>query len=340
MIDRKIACPLLLDLLQDRRRISRYLVELTFFLFMLVVVDRLLAYGLLCGLERYYGLDKPAEVLLLGHSHTVLGVDKQGLEQAIGCRVANYARLGADTFNRLEMLRHYLARQPETVKVVVYDVDAHTFTGQGLSANSYRLFFPFLDTPNVNAYVQREASYCSEYYLRRSLKTPRFSEDTIVLSIRGWLGKWTNLKRGTVDVARLKKSIAAGDIRHITFDPENVAVFEETIREARARGIVVVLLYIPTLDVVNAVEPDKYAEAIHRFESYAAADSGVVFLNYNKELASRHELFFDPIHMNPAGQEVVTRKLIGDLCAILGHSHNGVVDIGLSQYSCELRGEE
>jgi hypothetical protein len=309
--------PLWTDLQMQMPRLRRFVVEFALFVCLLLVLDRALAAVLLRGLERYYGLNKPAEVLLLGHSHTVLGIDKPGLERATGRSVANYARAGADTFNRLEMLRHYLGRQPDTVKVVVYDVDAHAFTGKGLSANSYRLFFPFIDTPSVDAYVRREATSVGEYVLRRYFKTSRFSEETVASSIRGWLGKWTNLKRGTVDIAGLEKSIAAGDVRRITFDSENVAAFEQIIKEIRSRGIQLVLLYIPTVDVFNAVEPEKYAEAIRRFESYAAADPGVTFLNYNLDLASRHELFYDPIHMNPAGQKVVTERLIVDLEAIL-----------------------
>ena len=78
-----------------------------------------------------------------------------------------------------------------------------------------------------------------------------------------------------------------------------------------------ILLYVPTLDLYNAVEPVKFAGAIRRFESYAAADSGITFLNYNLELAGRHELFYDPIHMNPEGQRVVTDRLATDLAAIL-----------------------
>lgn len=157
--------------------------------------------------------------------------------------------------------------------------------------------------------------------LRRFLKTSRFSEVTVALSIRGWLRKWSNFKRGAVDVQRLQKKIVAGTVRRISFDTKNIAAFEQTIKEVRSRGIQLVLLYIPTLDVLNAVEPEKYAEAIRKFETYAAADPGVIFLNYNPDLSARHELFYDSIHMNPAGQNVVTRRLAVDLARILDHSN-------------------
>jgi lysophospholipase L1-like esterase len=75
----------------------------------------------------------------------------------------------------------------------------------------------------------------------------------------------------------------------------------------------VVLVLFPTIDIYNAAEPAKYDEAIRRLERYAADSPRVEFLNYNPEYASRHELFYDHIHLNPAGQREVTQRLARDL---------------------------
>jgi hypothetical protein len=296
-----------------RRYVRRY----ALFLALLFLCDFMIGGLLKEGLDRYFGLAAPSPVLCIGHSHTVLGIDKTGLESRLGLPVAKYARQGADLSNRLAMIRHYLDAHPGAVKALVYDVDAHLFTGTGLSANSHRLFYPFMDSYVVRDYIAAQTPDPLEYWPRRLFKLPRFSEVTIGLSIRGWLGKWTNLKYGTVNTERLARQIENGDFRRIAFDPAAVALFEGTLQRVRSRGIHVVLAYIPTIDIFNAAEPNRYREAIRRLTAYAAGDSGVTFLNYNPAFAHRHDLFYDPIHLNPEGQKQVTARLAGDLKRIL-----------------------
>ncbi|MBT7161815.1 MAG: hypothetical protein HN904_03500 [Victivallales bacterium] len=323
--------PLLGDIRKQRPEAARFARLLLLFLALLFAVDRLFGFTLERGLERYFGLDSPAQVLCIGHSHTVLGIDKTGLEDEVGVPVAKYARQGANAENRLVMLRHYLERQPGSVKIMVYDVDAHTFTSAGLSANSHRLFYPFLSSPAVRGYVSQSAASPLECGLRRLVVASRFSEVTLALSARGWLRKWTNFKVGSVDVERLQKQIAAGDIRPISFDEDAIRVFEETLREAQSHDIHVVLTLIPTLDILNDAQPEAYAKAVRMFGDYAADNPHVTFLDYNPGLSHRHELFYDAIHMNPAGQRQVTERLGRDLALILADSDGQAAKGALSQ---------
>lgn len=297
--------------------VRRYLRRYALFLALLLLCDFLIGALLKEGLDRYFGLDAPAPVLCVGHSHTVLGIDKTGLQNQLNLPVAKYARQGADPSNRLAMIRHYLDAQPGALKALVYDVDAHIFTSSGLSANSHRLFYPFMGSPVVRDYIASQTSNQFEYWSRRFFTLPRFNEVTIGLSVRGWLGKWTNLKYGTVNTERLERRIRNGDFRRIAFDPEAITLFERTIHLVRSHGIKLVLVYIPTIDIFNEAEPGKYREAIRRLNAYAARDGGVTFLNYNLEFDHRHELFYDPIHLNPKGQKQVTARLAADLKRVL-----------------------
>lgn len=310
---KNIQVPLLDDLKAQKRILPIFLVKFAIFLSLFFISDRMLGDSLKAGLDRYFGLDRPANVLCIGHSHTVLGIDKTGLEDQLNLPVAKYARQGANISNRLAMIRHYLAVHPHSVKTIIYDMDAHTFTGEGLSANSHRLFYPFMDTPVIREYVKANCSSYGEYQLRNYLKLPRFDEVTLALSLRGWLKKWSNLKYGQVNVQRLRNELNQGDYRKIAFDSENIELFEETLRLIRAHGIHLVLVYIPTIDLLNNAEPEKYQEAIRRFEKYAAQSDGITFLNYNPEFSHRHELFYDPIHLNVIGQKLITERLANDL---------------------------
>ncbi|MGN0820638.1 MAG: hypothetical protein ACI4OX_02510 [Akkermansia sp.] len=52
----------------------RRLLQVLLFLLLLFVLDRSTAALLRVGLQRYFGLGMPAEVLLVGHSHMMQGL--------------------------------------------------------------------------------------------------------------------------------------------------------------------------------------------------------------------------------------------------------------------------
>jgi hypothetical protein len=293
------------------------LAKYTLFIAIFLAGDRVLSSFLAGGLERGYGMDEPADVLCIGHSHTALGIDGPGLSERLGLRVAKFALNGANAADRLTMIRHYIETQPSKVRLIVYDVDAHTFTGQGLSLNSYALFYPFMDTPSVRDYVRSVAPF-SAYCMRRLIRLSRFDLNSCNASIRGWLRVDSNFKRGTLDLARLQKEIQRGDVRPISFDQECIDCVEQTLDFIASKGIRCVLLYIPTVDVFNQAEPEEYEKAIAMLRSYADRYDTVTFLDYNVLFAHRHELFYDPIHLNSEGRAVVTQQLAQDLGRMLG----------------------
>jgi hypothetical protein len=281
-----------------------------------LINDRVFSDVLERGLKRGYGLDQPADVLCVGHSHTALGIDQQTLAEKLGLRVAKYAMPGANAADRLTMVRHYVETYPSRIKLVVYDVDDHTFTGEGLSANSYSLFYPFMDSPSVESYVRRNAPSIA-YQIRRFIKLTRFNLDSCNASVRGWTRSDANLKRGTADVVRLRQSIDQGDIRRISFDRECFDSFQQTLDFLHQQRIPCVLLYIPTIDVMNEAEPEKHAHAVELLQDYARRFNHVMFLDYNALFSRRHELFYDAVHLNQAGRVLVTRQLAADLRVIL-----------------------
>jgi len=247
----------------------------------------------------------------------VLGIDKVKLSQELKKPVAKYAMNGVGTFDRYTMIEQYLDRYGDQVEVVVYDVDAHAFTASGLSQNSYTLFYPYLDSPIVDAYIKESTEDRGEYWLRKVVHLSRYDDTRLNAVIRGLTSNWSNFKFGTVDVERVKLDAAEGRIRKIKFDQDNIKKFRSTIKMVRGRGIKLVLLYIPSVDAYNEVEPEKYEESIVLLEEFASQDEGVFFLNYNPEFAHQHELFFDPIHLNQKGQILVTDRLAQDLGKIL-----------------------
>jgi hypothetical protein len=312
--------PLFEDLHKQQKPLIRFAWKAILLVVLFLAVDRGVGLFLTSGLKTYYGLDRPAEILCIGHSQTVLGIDKVELEKRLGMKVAKYAVEGANTADRFVMLRHYLSEHPKSVRAVLMGVDAHLFAGAGLSSASYTLLFPFIDDPEVRPYIKANCKTGFEYWLRRVLMSTRFGEMPLSLAIRGHTRNWANLKFGKVNIPNLEKDIGDGRFRRIAFVADNLRVFAQTLRYARERDIQVVLVYIPTVDVLNHVEPQLHRKAVSIFQSYAAADPGIVFLDYNQDYENRHELFFDSIHLNPQGQDLVTNRLAADLRQVLANN--------------------
>ena len=100
-----------------------------------------------------------------------------------------------------------------------------------------------------------------------------------------------------------------GDERHIQMNPELIAEFKETIGMLTERGIKVALVNTPTLDLLNNFEPEKYKMMVDWFQAYADEELLVEYWDFNPEYSSRHELFYDRIHLNVEGQKVISPSI-------------------------------
>ncbi len=262
------------------------------------------------GLGRYFGLDSRSQILLVGHSHLMLAVDKEELERETGCKVSKYCREGVNVSDRLPMVRQYLdSPYSDSLRTVLYGVDQFMFTCKGLSANSYTLFYPFIDSPEMDSYIRGCAS-AGDYWKRKLLCTTRYSDALLNSSVRGWLGNWKNFKLGVLDTLALRRQIDSGTQRRICFEENLRTDFEKTLEIIESRGIRVVLVNTPVAKMLNESEPEEYARMISYFRSLAQTHELVDYLDLNPELSGRYELFFDPIHLNPDGQKAATADIV------------------------------
>ena len=267
------------------------------------VVERVMKHGV----DEMYGLNQYADVLLIGHSHLMLATDKQQMEHDLGMKVSKYTREGVNVSDRKMMIQQYLdSGYGDSLKVVLYGVDLCTFTGEGLSANSYKLFYPFMDDAKIGRYI-REQGGAQDYWLHKLVRTTRYNDDAMKNGVaRGWLHNWSNMKSGVIDIEAYKQQLARGGERHIEMNPELMAEFCETVEMLTSRGVKVALVNTPTLDLLNAYEPDRYQMMVNWFQQYADSLDLVEYWDFNPEYSHRHELFYDRIHLNVQGQQVIS----------------------------------
>jgi len=291
----------------------RYTLRFSIFFLILFFLDFCISYFLFNGLKKYYGLNIPSKILLIGHSHTMLGLDKKMMEDSLHYKVAKYALEGANVVDRLTMIKHFLHQNGDSVKLIIYDIDAFFITGKGLSINSYKRFYPFMDDPYINEYLKVESKSDFEYLFKKWIRTSRFSDLNVYGSLRGYLGFYSNIKYGAIDTAAYKKKIENNEFVKISFDKDLQSKFEDILNLTFNKKIKLVLIYIPTIGMLNRAEPEKFKQAMNLIQVYETKYPNVYFLDYNKDLQNNYDLFDDPVHLNFKGNKIVTVRLINDL---------------------------
>ncbi len=278
---------------------------------LILVLDNLVFIALKKGMDNYYGMDKDAEVLCVGHSHTVLGIDAEKLEEELRVPVAKYATAGANTLDRYWMVRQFVEEHP-TVKFVTYDVDPRMFDSEGLSSASYTLFLPYIENEAIRRYLKSETTW-QEYFSSMLVKTSRFRDQTINIALRGLLGKVENKKSTQVRIEDYSSYLEYEKQRKIRINPESVDIFWETVTYLTDRGIMVYLVFLPVTDLLNSADPENQERVVQIFRDMEVENEHVRFLDYNRDFSHRYDLFYDLRHLNGAGNEIMTDLLVAQL---------------------------
>lgn len=279
------------------------------------VCDYFLFQVLYSGIVHYFNFDKKAEILCIGHSHTVLGIDERQLEERSHRAVTKYAIAGANCLDRYWMIKHYLSMDPD-VSVVVYDVDPRIFDSEGLSSASYTLFLPFIDNPVMAEYLRESATW-QEFYSSKFIRTSRFRDQSLMTALRGLLGRKDSSDTRQLRIQDHEAYLEKEQKRKVLINQESVEIFLKTIQELTRQDIQVVLLYIPVTDVMNQIDPPKQQEVRNFFEFIANENTKVFYWDYNQENEHRYDFFRDLRHLNDAGKKQVTNTLAEDLTRLL-----------------------
>ncbi|MDL2323425.1 SGNH/GDSL hydrolase family protein [Bacteroidales bacterium OttesenSCG-928-A17] len=263
---------------------------------------------LLHGINKFYGLNQYAKVLILDSSRLMLAIDKEKLEENINLPVAKYTREGVSVYDKYFMLKQVLdSKYGDSIQVVLYGVDQFSFAEEKSSENAYKLFYPFMDEPVMDEYIRENASDWRDYYSHKYFPLCRYTDQLINASIRGWFDDYSNKKHGILDIEKYRKG---NPRRDVSMQPDLVETFKKTMNLLLERNIRVILITAPIVDTLNEYNPENRDKVIRFLEEYAADNNLIEYWNFNPELSSDYKIFFDPTHLNPQGQEFFTQKII------------------------------
>lgn len=294
------------------KNIFKLVVALFCFFAIDTVADHVLKYGL----DKGMGLNEHSKMLIVGHSHLMMGLDRTMLENRLGCKVTKHTRSGVGMGERKLMVQMFLnSPYSDSLKVVVIGVDPFSFNGKGVSENCYTLFYPWMDDKEVGRYIKGETE-SADYYAHKFFRLSRYSDDLIKQSIRGWKHDDRNYKT-SVFTDSIFNANKAKWARPITFNKQLMAELEQTISLCVGRKIHVVLFQTPVLKLLTDLYHKDYMKILSYYHYLDDSSEYVHFINYSPFYDKDYNIFFDPIHLNVNGQKFVTERFIKDISPII-----------------------
>jgi hypothetical protein len=320
--------PLFTDLRNDAA-LYRNLRKIFYFIILLFLLDFLISFFLMTGIDSYYGLNGDSQILLIGHSHLMLALDKRQLELITDLKVAKYTREGVNIKERDLMLKHYLLTCKKKPEYIIIGIDPWMFTEEGLSENSYLLFLPFMDTPEVKDYIINSVQSQKDFLIPKFIKSRRYNALLINASMRGYLGNWSNLKFGMIDSLKVAKEIKENNFRRISFNKELINDFSRMLENLKDVKSNVILLNTPVWAPLIDCQRREYEKTYSIIDSLIANHHlKVALVDLVPRFENSSKLFFDPIHMNPDGQFMVTAYFSGLLNGMIHRGKTSISNIG------------
>jgi hypothetical protein len=292
----------------------KLLVKVILFFLVIYLSDTVIAGLLKYGLEGCYGINSPVDIIFVGNSRVEAGIDPKVVSDRLKVPVAKFAIGGANTSDRLEMVKYWLSKRTTPVKCLVYGVDQYTFRNSRFKGgeDAYRHFYPFIDNCGVAEYVKQNTNSLEEYYLKKYIKLSRYNNQDKSLSLGYFLNKEEAHADGIVNLKN-RNDVSRNLSDYTTsIDDEGITVFEGTLNYLSQKKIPVVLLYFSTTDVLNDLNGSRYRESISLLRAFAEKYKGTVQIcEFTAEWSTRYDLYSDYSHLNRKGQ-VLASQLVSD----------------------------
>lgn len=290
----------------------KYIIRFIIAVAILFGIDYIISSLLKIGLDKGMGLNEHSQILIVGHSHLMMGLDKDSLEKGLACKVSKHTRSGVGIVERKMMTDMFInSKYSDSLKVVVIGVDPFLFNGADISQNTHTLFYPWMDEPNVGEYIKEYTTFI-EYYAHKIFHLSRYSDDLIKQSIRGWNNDDRNYKTTVFTDSIFEANKGKWD-KPIKTNPQLMSILEQTIKDLTERKIHTILLQTPILKLITDLNYEDYENIVGYYKSLDAQSDYVHFINYSPYYNSDYQIFFDPIHLNETGQKEITKRFIKDL---------------------------
>ncbi len=288
-----------------------WLKRLIVFTVLFFLIDFAIAATLLTGLNKYFGLNSNAKILVNGSSMSLAGFNKTKIETATNKSVAFYSRNGVSLEDRKTMLEHYFNTTTQKTDVVVLEVNPLLFSKRFTAANVYMLFLPFMDDPAMDKFIKSKTTF-KDYCVRKLIRTSRYNLDLFSLSLKGYMGIYENKKTQVLDANALNGLKSKVNSVPVEFNSDKVALFKRTIALVENHSKKIILVNMPIFDSkMRTFKPEEYQVFLSFIKEFTTNHQNISFLDLNQpEITTNPNLFSDPLHVNVEGQVKASEALV------------------------------
>lgn len=283
-------------------------VALLIFLFFLI--DLLLSFLLINGLNRYYGFNNQNEILVNGSSMAASGFNKETIERLTGKEVASYCQNGASVEDRKAMIEYYFSNQTDSKNTVIYEVNPLLLSQQLTAENVYTRFFPFMDEKSMDAYIKKNTDKL-DYLIHKIIRTSRFDSGLIISILRDYFGKNENIKTNQIDNNAIKKLEEQRGKKQVIINTDQKSVFESTMDLLSDQKSQIILVMMPMYQAkLQSFDSVGYLALSKYYENYANEKPNVKYIDMNESDIVKSKYYFsDPLHFNKYGQKKLSEMI-------------------------------
>jgi hypothetical protein len=288
-----------------------WLKRIIVFAVLFFLIDFGISIVLLTGLNKYFGLNSNAKILINGSSMCLAGFNKAKIETSTNKSVAFYSRNGVSLEDRNIMLEHYFNTTTQKTDIVVLEVNPLLFSKRFTAANVYMLFLPFMDDLAIDKFIKSKTTF-KDYCVRKLIRTSRYALDLFSLSVKGYLGMYENKKYQVLDDNALNGLKGKVNTVSVEFNSDKVALFKRTIALAENHSKKIVLVNMPIFETkMKTFKNEEYQVFISFIKDYANSHQNILFLDLNRpEITTNSNFFSDPLHVNAEGQVKASEALV------------------------------
>lgn len=288
-----------------------WLKRLMIFIVLFFLIDFGISTALLPGLNKYFGLNTNAKILLNGSSMSLAGFNKAKIETDTNKSVAFYSRNGVSLEDRKTMLEHYFNTTTQKTDIVVLEINPLLFSKRFTAANVYMLFLPFMDDPAMDEFVKSKTTF-KDYCVRKWIRTSRYNIDLFSLSLKGYLGMYENKKTQVLDDKALEGLKGEVNTVPVEFDNNKAELFNKTIALAKSHSKKIILVNMPIFESkMKTFKNEEYQVFIAFIKEFVKSNQNILFLDLNQpDITANPNLFSDPLHVNVEGQVKASNALV------------------------------
>jgi hypothetical protein len=259
---------------------------------------------------RYVAEQGRPDILIVGSSRSLQGIDPAVLQQSLGqagyrnLKIFNFGINGA-TAQVVKLLLEDLLTPAQMPQVILWGDGSRAF-------NSGRIDRTYAKITASPGYQKLQSGHSHPQLLPDASLPQAARSDRRVLMGLNVLTEVFAPKEYFTKFSRVPGRYD-GDYRQFSLEGVQTEALVDVLQTARRRQVPVVFVNLPLTDLYIDRTRSNYEREFRRYNQRFADRGELTFFDLGQKFADRYEYFTDPSHLNQAGAQAVAQELGGQM---------------------------